>query len=434
LRTQQSAYESVLSEAVSTADKWYHQSLPDFSSSSTAVTTTNTTTSAIEANTTTTRRTPPPPPAKNSSHYAYAFIIGGCNPEEPRYRGFVYNVAVVARILREEGSTADVVAFFQMSVGSDATALPDEDASLLEALGVRVLYLPKSELESFYETVLNKFCILGLTEYRRVLLLDGDVMPVANLDYLFALSDSGGVLKENVVVSGPWEPANGGFFMLAPGPNELDTINDIIRKREENAMTHVENGLEGHKFDVVKGWGHRIEPPDEWISRKERGINWTFHFAFSDQGLLYHYVKYVKKTVSIIGSGNRVENWGAAANGTVILEETLDDPFRPYSTKRRITQHGACLKFMCDYIHFSGTGKPWLSRPPSDIASDERRNADPRHIWWHTLYELNEELGLHLNFSDWKTGQRPALGLYAKYGDMDRRVDVRTNSQTRPKL
>jgi hypothetical protein len=249
-------------------------------------------------------------------------------------------------------------------------------------------------------------------------------MPVANLDYLFTLSDAG-VLKENVVVSGPREPANAGFFMLAPGPEELDTIDDIIQKREENAMNHVENRLEGHKFNVVKGWGHQIEPPDEWVSRKERGTNWTFHFAFSDQGLLYHYVKYVKKSVSIIGSGNRVENWGAAANGTVVLEETLDNPFRPYATKRRVTQYGACRKFMCDYIHFSGTAKPWLGKPPDDIASEQHKNSDAKHVWWHTLYELNEEVGLYLNFSRWETGQRPSLGLFAKYGDMDRRVNAR---------
>jgi hypothetical protein len=32
-----------------------------------------------------------------TSPYAYAFVIGGCNPEKPSYRGFVYNILVATR-------------------------------------------------------------------------------------------------------------------------------------------------------------------------------------------------------------------------------------------------------------------------------------------------------------------------------------------------
>lgn len=159
-----------------------------------------------------------PLPAK--SKYAYSFVIGGCNPNKPAYKGFLYNILVATRLLREVGSTADVVAFFQLSYEyQDSTVLPDEDVRALEGLGIRILYIPQSPHESFYETVLNKFRILELTEYRRVLLMDGDVMPVSNLDYLFELSDDNkygpgnSTLKGNVVVSGPWEPANAGFFL-----------------------------------------------------------------------------------------------------------------------------------------------------------------------------------------------------------------------------
>ena len=44
--------------------------------------------------------------------YAYAFVVGGCDPERPGYRSFVYNILVASRTLQEEGSKADVVAFF----------------------------------------------------------------------------------------------------------------------------------------------------------------------------------------------------------------------------------------------------------------------------------------------------------------------------------
>jgi alpha-N-acetylglucosamine transferase len=55
--------------------------------------------------------------------------------------------------------------------------------------------------------MLDKFRILGMTEYRRVLFLDGDVVPLVNLDYLFELSDPAHtttptILMENLVVAG----------------------------------------------------------------------------------------------------------------------------------------------------------------------------------------------------------------------------------------
>ena len=212
------------------------------------------------------------------AQYAYAFVIGGCDPEKHNYLGFIYNIIVSTRRLRQEGSTAEVVTLFQISYDSPAETLAPEDVRILTEMGVKIKYIPKSPVESFYHTVLNKFDILGLTEYRRVLLMDGDVMPLSNLDYLFYLSETG-VLKENVVVNGPWEPANAGFFMLAPKEGDLDQVHSIIEQREKEAATST------IKFDEVVGWGHIIEPPDEWVGRKERGRNWTFHFAFSDQGL-----------------------------------------------------------------------------------------------------------------------------------------------------
>jgi hypothetical protein len=86
--------------------------------------------------------------------YAYAFVLGGCNPddESPTYRYFVYNILVSARVLREAGSQADIVAFFQISYQSTYDRLPSEDVRLLEAMNVRIEYIPKSPHENFYRT------------------------------------------------------------------------------------------------------------------------------------------------------------------------------------------------------------------------------------------------------------------------------------------
>lgn len=202
--------------------------------------------------------------------------------------------------------------------------------------------------------VINKFRILKLVEYQRVLLMDGDVMPLGNLDYLFDFSLRG-ILKENVVVAGALEPANGGFFMLQPG--DYESLQEIIYRREELSLNSAAE-YKGYKFDVGLGWGHKIQPPDQWVARRpsERGTNWTFHFAFSDQGLLYHWVKYYKRSVSIIFA-DKVENWANSSTGEVRLERVLHKPFINNS-KPRIHFENACRKFMCDFMHFAGSKKP----------------------------------------------------------------------------
>jgi alpha-N-acetylglucosamine transferase len=58
----------------------------------------------------------------------------------------------------------------------------------------------------FYEGQL-KIPTSDMVEYRRVLSLDADVLPVGNLDYLFELSDGDNpILRENLVIAGPFEP------------------------------------------------------------------------------------------------------------------------------------------------------------------------------------------------------------------------------------
>jgi hypothetical protein len=119
------------------------------------------------------------------------------------------------------------------------------------------------------------------------MLMDGDVMPINSLDYLFEMSDGeNATLKENLVTAGKIEPANAGFFMVAPKEGDLEQINDIIQKQEIKAKS-----LPYPYFDPVEGWGHVIQPDDQWEALNSQGKNWTFWSAFSDQGLLYYWVK-----------------------------------------------------------------------------------------------------------------------------------------------
>jgi hypothetical protein len=61
---------------------------------------------------------------------------------------------------------------------------------------------------------------------------------------------------------------------------------------------------------------------------------------------------------------------------------------------------------MCDYQHFSGTMKPWLHKPPKDL-SEKTKLSNGAHLWWYFLKVVDTELGMGLDFTTWKTGQRP---------------------------
>ena len=366
----------------------------------------------------------------STSPFAYAFVIGGCNPDQhPSYQNYLFNILVSAKILQERGSKADVVALFQVGAKARTLKIPDADVRLLHALGVYVYYIPQQRFgqESFYRTQLDKFRILGLTQYQRILFMDGDVMPIANLDYLFELSTNG-TLRENLVVQGVYEPANGGFFMLEPG--HLEQANSIIQWRERTGLAQPYP-----YFDVVQGWGQALSEEDPWVSRDKRGTNYTFLAAFADQGLLFHYTKYARQSVSIVLRNGTVENWVAAAdhnassytvnNVTSVKMQklaVLPNPFAEAQArsnrifiKGKHNRDGAPLNSI---IHFTGNKKPWLGggRPKEGVTA-KTQTASTKHYWFWKLMELDQELQIGLDFdSHWSTGkQRPSLGMYPIY-------------------
>eukprot|EP00522_Entomoneis_paludosa_P006473 CAMPEP_0172453562 /NCGR_PEP_ID=MMETSP1065-20121228/10821_1 /TAXON_ID=265537 /ORGANISM="Amphiprora paludosa, Strain CCMP125" /LENGTH=517 /DNA_ID=CAMNT_0013205745 /DNA_START=29 /DNA_END=1582 /DNA_ORIENTATION=- len=371
------------------------------------------------------------------SAYAYAFVIGGCKPEEkmPNHRGYVWNILISTKSLRDMGSTQDVVALFQISDTSPNSTLSDVDTRPLEALGVKIQYISKPEqgFDDFYGTQMRKFDILNLTQYRRVMFLDGDLTPLVNMDYLFELSDGpDAILKENVVVADPNCPSHGGFFMLETGADRYRELQDIIRVREENFAG--ENMLDGkHMFDTVRGWGHPFEPPDEWRAGnpQKHGNKWDYMFAYADPGLLHHYTKYSRKSVSMIYGprGEKVENWGSYENGTVRLENILHRPFTNYSD---IGKRVPCfqLKFYCDFNHFTSTSKPWLHDPdprphiPWDEQKRQGIKGGPSAFWWSTLRQLNDELLLGLNFTagGWEKPEKSHMGSWPVFAFMNKRV------------
>jgi hypothetical protein len=340
-----------------------------------------------------------------SARYAYAFLVAGVDPDKPAYRYFLYNILVAARLLHETGSTADIGIFLQLRHSSPHQQLPQQDLQWLHALNItKIQYIPKDVGESYYRTQFDKFRILEWTEYDRVLFLDADVMPTANLDYLFSFE----TFKENIVVAGPIAPANGGFFVLQPDEGALQQVNAILELREQ-----LGKGKGTTQFDKLQGWGHTIQQDDYWETRQgKRGREWEFYAAFADQGLLYHWVKYAKKNVSIV-IGSKIEQWGTwANNGTVRLEQTLDSKVVLQNLSKPLRCWKSCLPIYGDHVHFGGGRKPWLRQPPSNLTARTRLES-AYHLWFWTLMQLNEELDMGLDFANW-TSEAPPLGMVPK--------------------
>jgi hypothetical protein len=366
---------------------------------------------------------------QTSSRFAYSFLVGGCDPDNPTYLGYLYDILVSTYIQRQDGSRSDVMVFFQMAYDSPYEHLPPEHTRFLYDMNIQYQYIPKQKDEGFYRVTLEKFRILTLTQYERVMFLDGDVMARGNLDYLFELSTRG-VLKENVVMAGREEPANAGLFILAPHEGGYERIQELIREKEERGRA-----LPYPHWDEDIGWGHKIEDPD-WheLITGAKGTKWDFYCSYSDQGLLYHWIKYERKSASIFMS-KRVHNWGVdSEEGTdVVLQENLilSRVMRKVENDRKCykgsMQGAQCRPPFNDFIHFTGTSKPWMRKPPVDL-SDAMSEESPMHYWYYILSKVNQDLKMGLAFENWVPLQRPKLGLFPTIAKVASVVNTRNKS------
>ena len=332
--------------------------------------------------------------SSQKKRWAYAFLLAGCNVEEPEaYHGFLAGIVVTVRKLQQFGSQASFVVMIQMSTSSSSSSeripfpqdeqqqltrdqqtnsshhlhsyrprLPVEEEELLQRLNIQVVYLPimRSHVhECFYATVQEKFRILTLTQFDRVIFVDADIMPKCNLDYLFELSslplpspsssispstslrnqkklglasttnrtnrsnDStqlniitqgtptmsriiSPALKGTVILSWQNEASNAGFFMVTPSMDDWNLLQQAIVRHEQQVLK-----MDYPYWDEDVGWGHRITPPDYWRGMKDpttKNHKWKWFSVHSDQGLLYYFAKYIKKDVSII-IGDEIETW-----------------------------------------------------------------------------------------------------------------------------
>jgi hypothetical protein len=374
----------------------------------------------------------PTTPHNPQHKFAYAFVLGGCSPEQEKnaYRGFLYNVWIAARILRQQNSTADVVLFVQLAYKSSASALLAKEEDVSHQLGVEIRYIPRTKDESFYQITYDKFRVLQLTEYDRVLFMDGDVMPLGNLDYLFTLSMQG-VLQENYIIGTYNEPSNAGFFLITPHEGDWERMSNVILWKEENTPP-------GGFIHPHWGWGSPIVGPHDWWEQTngKKGTGWTFRTAYNCQGLLYHWTKYVQRRVTIKFGGHYKHIVPHPTNESdfVRLDDSsgklLDAYMNPIRLRNQGERNKYCKAWSCDWQHFTGKYKPWMKRMPEDLynaslASPETRPTDLHeayvdtyHLWYAHFMELNRDFSLKIDMFNWGGMGRAPLGLFAKGTDI----------------
>jgi hypothetical protein len=299
--------------------------------------------------------------------------------------------------------------------------LPD-DARLVHEMGIRLEYytplVPVSD--GFVDSNMNKAIILNSTKYRRVLHLDADVIPLANLDYLFHFSETG-ILKENVIIATKSTPMNGGFFMLTPSKEGFQDALELIHKKRPG------------KWDTVCGWGgvcyfeDPTTPPALTCAKTEGFRKFIYYGSNGDQGLFYIYPRFIRKSMTQI-LNNRLVHYGAGPNDTSIVERVdyYDEPERnPFINATNYTipaenchRYNACGRpspFL-HHMHFLITdvghsqAKPHRyfmngnhldiftqlqARHPWNGQIDDSNGLkinSPILLWWDTLLELEQRL------------------------------------------
>jgi len=353
----------------------------------------------------------------------------------------LYDVLISVSLLKKFGSTADFWLWIQLSPDSKLQGLPEEDMRLLSALSIHVEQLEKPKEESFAYVVYEKFRPLQMTQYRRVMFLDADTIPLVNLDYLFHRSDPDHkqdlALRPNLIMASHGEPCNAGAFILQPEEGDWERLQQVIADQRQAGKE-----LPYPHFDWEIGWGHNFTAEgDRWDSVSKYGVRWRFHAGHSDQGLLYYYLKYVKQDVSIV-IGNRIENWIPGPSGKPqkmkelpnVVDEKSPLPAEPqYNCGVKDSRQDEYFYYLCfpiyrDFAHFMGKNKPWqIGVHPPFGPSDANKFYAPYRLWWRELHHLNLKYRMKIDIYRWDEVHLPylkesPLGYMAQFKDTAKKI------------
>eukprot|EP00529_Nitzschia_sp_RCC80_P019251 CAMPEP_0113522714 /NCGR_PEP_ID=MMETSP0014_2-20120614/45334_1 /TAXON_ID=2857 /ORGANISM="Nitzschia sp." /LENGTH=511 /DNA_ID=CAMNT_0000420785 /DNA_START=301 /DNA_END=1836 /DNA_ORIENTATION=+ /assembly_acc=CAM_ASM_000159 len=375
---------------------------------------------------------------ETTPRYAYTWVLGGIDPTRPAYKGFLYDILISVHMLKKLGSTSDFIVLTQLSHNTTCRdELPPGDAKLFQDMGIIIKHMAKPLKSSFAQLVYEKFRPLQFTEYDRIMFLDGDILPLNNLDYLFHLSEGPyPVLRPNLVVASRGEPCNTGLFIMHPKPGAYEDIQGVIQRQHERGLE-----VSYPHFSWTEGWGHNfIEEGDLWESVEKNGNRWRFHASHSDQGLWYYFTKYFEQDVSIV-LGSKLQTVTPGPNGKpqlrndthVILKHAPEPILYMYDCEANVTvgdfrcnpvyrdfAHfmGTKKALGRDFAHFMGTKKPWASTP-----CPKCKGGIAHRRWYEELKEVNGNLSMGLDVENFNETHLPEiadspLGYLAKFSDI----------------
>ncbi|KVI03072.1 Glycosyl transferase, family 8 [Cynara cardunculus var. scolymus] len=156
---------------------------------------------------------------------------------------YVCGAIAAAQSIRMSGSTRDLVILVDETIS-------DYHRSGLELAGWKIRTIqrirnPKAEKNAYNEWNYSKFRLWQLTDYKKIIFIDADMLILRNIDFLFGMSEisatgnNGTLFNSGVMVI---EPSNCTFKLL------MDHINEI---------TSYNGGDQGYLNEIFTWW-HRI--------------------------------------------------------------------------------------------------------------------------------------------------------------------------------
>lgn len=302
------------------------------------------------------------------SKNAFVTLLAGIDPYDTlpldrtsSYLGYLLHLAAVRFMLSEAGSTMDIVVLMRLVNG---TKLPLSQVAYFSKLNVRIEYLAPGT-DNFFSLVMDKFQILRLLEYKQILFFDADVLPLCNWDHYFNLATASSpeqhdIFAPNLVFAYNNEPAQGGFFLITPEPGDWEAFQQL------------------HFINASIGFGSPLEEPAEGL--RHQFTEWNWHFSKSDQGMLYHWVRYVKRDVTLVIK-NRAKRWRMNGNETTVLEVRDFNLTCPNHIQLKGARHFHTFPVIRDMVHYTGPSKPWIKLNWSSSLHLDKTERTQLGIW-----------------------------------------------------
>lgn len=268
---------------------------------------------------------------------AYMMMIGPLDGRK-KYRPWLRSALAIAHQLRRLGSRADFVILLAGMTPLD----PSEEALILRVAKYEYCQVRKPGFH------LGNYKLVAWQheEYESIQLLDADVLPVVNMDPLFAMP--GLAHADTVACPGRVAPLNAGWIAFVP------------------SLKHYE-GLTSLKFG--EDWGHAL---DGWYNSDGTRMKpgWDFFDAEGNQGHLYSYFRFDAQSLAIFFHDGRYKQ----VSGSTLVDPSEDVMMLlrshfpcPFSA-RRSANHA--------YIHYTGRHKPWTHFNPNN----------KRYLQWYRAY------------------------------------------------